>query len=454
MHIAVMAGFKNGGRTTRQEGILIFLAGLLLCLNSGYINGCCMSGLLSRTGSSRIQPVSAFTGTYTKSALNLAGGNVPEFGFHVSMILCFIGGAYLSGLMNPNTTPFELSPSYGPTFLVGSVFMVASSIFAWRDPEGKGLYFCAAAANGVQNGITSMYTSNLIRTTHLTGTSTDIGLILGQMTRGNWDNAWKCGVLCSLAASFWFGGIMSFFSTQYFDHCGLYLAFSAVLFLVIGVGHLGYIMVKQNVTLCQAIMGRWQWKQVLQRSNDMSKDGTSMSEQEMLAVFDQIDEDSSGTLEVKKLYQAMISLNINVSCSKVFNMVKISDENRDGVIGKGEFLMVLVWLFHNRALDKKRRKEASLSSNLKLNVVGSVSHMNVLAQRTLHVDGNENANNDRYNADINDIVNCSKICLDIEVEKCVNMEDTSSCYEDDFDLGDGNRADSPRAVVKNISSTQ
>ena len=62
--------------------------------------------------------------------------------------------------------------------------MIASAIFGVTLPDKRALYYFAAMANGLQNGMTSTYTANLIRTSVLGGTSTDIGLIAGQMSRG------------------------------------------------------------------------------------------------------------------------------------------------------------------------------------------------------------------------------------------------------------------------------
>ena len=49
------------GETTFEEAIFCLVLGLWLSLNSGYINGLCLSGMLSHEGS-REQGVSAFTG--------------------------------------------------------------------------------------------------------------------------------------------------------------------------------------------------------------------------------------------------------------------------------------------------------------------------------------------------------------------------------------------------------
>lgn len=103
---------KVGAKNT-QEAIFVLILGLLLSLNSGYINGLCLSGMVGPDQ----QAVSAFTGTYTKSGLALAEGDPKLFGFEFTLILSFIGGALISGAMNPQAIPHKLVPTYGPSKL-------------------------------------------------------------------------------------------------------------------------------------------------------------------------------------------------------------------------------------------------------------------------------------------------------------------------------------------------
>ena len=119
------------GAKSKSEAIFVLIIGLMLSLNSGYINGLCLSGLV---GPDR-QGVSAFTGTYTKSGLALASGDPKLFGFEFTLILSFIGGALISGMMNPQAIPHKLVPTYGPTFLIGSVFMIFSAVFGVLIPD-------------------------------------------------------------------------------------------------------------------------------------------------------------------------------------------------------------------------------------------------------------------------------------------------------------------------------
>jgi uncharacterized membrane protein YoaK (UPF0700 family) len=45
--------------------------------------------------------------------------------------------------------------------------------------------FWASAACGLQNAMVSTYSGAIIRTTHITGTVTDLGAMIGQYLRGH-----------------------------------------------------------------------------------------------------------------------------------------------------------------------------------------------------------------------------------------------------------------------------
>jgi len=75
--------------------------GQLLAFNMGYLNGCCMSGIINN----KPQPVSGFTAPYTNLALALGRGNIPRFGTQISMVLCFIGGSFITGIITPMELP-------------------------------------------------------------------------------------------------------------------------------------------------------------------------------------------------------------------------------------------------------------------------------------------------------------------------------------------------------------
>ena len=349
---------RNMGVASTQEAIFVFAVGLLLSLNSGFINGLCLSGLLTQDGSLQ-QAVSSVTGTYTRAGLSLADGEVDMFGMDVGLILCFIAGATISGFMNPKAIPHKLVPSYGPTFLVGFLCMMASSIAAVVDPGGRTLYYFATMANGIQNGMSSVYTANLIRTSHLTGTSTDIGLIFGQMLRGNWKNYWKFKVLVGLAISFWVGSVVSFFSAEQF--LSRSLCFSAALFLLIGLTHVTFVVVTQHVSFVQAAFGTWQWDKVLGHIAKGVHDTTitALTPDQIDHVFDSMDVDKSGDIQAHELIDALEKLGMKVTEDVVDSMIAVVDVNGDGSVDREEF-HTLVQMTATRARKKKEKKDGSL----------------------------------------------------------------------------------------------
>jgi hypothetical protein len=111
----------------------------------------------------------------------------------------------VSGLMNPQVIPHKLVQSYGPIFLFGALCLIVVSIAVDINPKRTGSLPYA-------KWMSSMYTANLIRTSHHTGTSTDIGLIVEQMLCGNWKNCWKYKVLVGLVSLFRCGGLVSFYA--------------------------------------------------------------------------------------------------------------------------------------------------------------------------------------------------------------------------------------------------
>lgn len=57
--------------------------------------------------------------------------------------------------------------------------------------------------------MTTKYSGSVVRTTHMTGASTDIGLTLGRLCKGDYAEVWKLQLLVPLLISFLVGGVAS-----------------------------------------------------------------------------------------------------------------------------------------------------------------------------------------------------------------------------------------------------
>ena len=207
------------------------VAGCILACNAGYINGACLSGILSADNTK--QAAAAVTGAWTNSALGMASGNTQQFTFNAKCIGSYCSGSLLASLLNPNPVPFDIDVNaVSPAFLIASLLVYASSSVA-KKSEGtnKAYIYLAATACGIQNSVTSVLTSNMVRSAHFSGITSDIGTFLGQVLRGNNTNALKLKVFSLLGLSFWMGGYVSFSVTKAVASSGL--LFSSALFLLV-----------------------------------------------------------------------------------------------------------------------------------------------------------------------------------------------------------------------------
>jgi len=101
---------------------------------------------------------------------------------------------------------------YGPLLLFGSsLFFISSMLLYYLPDTYLGFYF-AAMACGLQNALTTTYSGNIIRTTHMTGTVTDIGIVIGKyILKGEFQELWKLKILIPLFISFLIGGVISLY---------------------------------------------------------------------------------------------------------------------------------------------------------------------------------------------------------------------------------------------------
>jgi uncharacterized membrane protein YoaK (UPF0700 family) len=209
------------------------LYGMLLSLNSGMINGITLSGVLSIVK----QPSSAVTGSWTNSALSLAGagtGAGSSSNLAINCILSYMGGSFIAGLLNPYPMNYSMKKhTVRPCFLIASLAMYLSATLVSRtgSADNKWIYL-AVLSNGIQNSITSTLTSNMMRSAHYSGMTSDIGTFVGQSVRGNKDNGLKLKVFIVLAMSFWIGSYISLGLVNQFGSGSLLI--SSIIYLLFG----------------------------------------------------------------------------------------------------------------------------------------------------------------------------------------------------------------------------
>ena len=154
--------------------IWIHLGAFFLAVNAGMIN---VLGLITVLH----QSVSHMTGHISMLAMALVNWEPQHIVYLFLVTLCYVIGSMYSGLILGNSH-FQLGRLYGYPLSLVALFILLSWILLPYFPRYGLLWACTAM--GVQNAMVSHYKGAIIRTTHLSGVLTDLGLALGYRIRG------------------------------------------------------------------------------------------------------------------------------------------------------------------------------------------------------------------------------------------------------------------------------
>ena len=146
----------------------------LLALNAGMVN---VLGLFTVLH----QSVSHMTGNVSMLAMSLLDWRPEHFIYLSLVILCFVIGSFYSGLILGNGH-VTFGRHYGVPLSLVAIFLFLTWLLVPFFPRYGLLWACVAM--GMQNAMVSHYKGAIIRTTHLSGVLTDIGLTLGYKARG------------------------------------------------------------------------------------------------------------------------------------------------------------------------------------------------------------------------------------------------------------------------------
>lgn len=183
---------QNDGTPRTKIFILAFvMAGL-----AGHVN----SAMLLAFG----LPVSQMTGMASHMSEGLALSDMTVVLTAGAILIGFIGGATLSGLMI-GRRQFPDSPRYAWALAVETALLLLAATAAAVGLTTAALA-TAAIACGLQNALVASYRGLLIRTTHVTGIATDIGVHLAKsIRRRGW--SWQGSLLLTLLVGYIAGGI-------------------------------------------------------------------------------------------------------------------------------------------------------------------------------------------------------------------------------------------------------
>lgn len=131
----------------------------------------------------------------------------------------------------------KLGRRYGVALCIeGGLLFLA--LWALLQGYTSGQYF-ASAACGLQNAMITTYSGAIIRTTHMSGIITDLGIMIGARLKGTLFDRRKAKLLMFIVVGFLFGGLTGACFFQRFEI--LALAFPASFAFIIAFSYLLYL---------------------------------------------------------------------------------------------------------------------------------------------------------------------------------------------------------------------
>lgn len=164
------------------------------------------------------QAITHLTGNTSLLAEALATLNLSATLHFSALIGAFVAGTVISGFLIQDST-LQLGRRYGVALLLVSLLLFASvPLLEFQSAYGM---YAAACACGLQNAMVSTYSGAVVRTTHVSGMFTDLGIFLGHALRGLPVDARRLRLCFVVISGFLCGGVAGTFAFQAFSYSAL-----------------------------------------------------------------------------------------------------------------------------------------------------------------------------------------------------------------------------------------
>lgn len=152
----------------------ILWGGAVLAFSAGCVNTAALIGFTNLS-------VSHVTGNVSLFSAAIANFDARSILYIGASLLSFLAGAILSGFVIGQTS-LKLGKSYGRALYIEAALLLLS-YFLYKEHDYLG-QLAAAMACGLQNAMVATYSGAVIRTTHLTGLTSDMGAAIGNWLAG------------------------------------------------------------------------------------------------------------------------------------------------------------------------------------------------------------------------------------------------------------------------------
>ncbi|RBW46070.1 DUF1275 domain-containing protein [Psychromonas sp. B3M02] len=182
----------------------------ILALIAGFINSIGLLGF-------QHQAISHLSGTATQFGTGLITASFSSSLHLLLILISFVIGSIISGYYLKGGS-LKLGRRYSGLLYLEAVLLLAA-IFYLSDQGGLTGHYFASAACGLQNALATTYSGAVVRTTHMTGIFTDIGIMVGAKLRGEAFDKRKLLLFLLIITGFISGGALGayFFEVFYFQ---------------------------------------------------------------------------------------------------------------------------------------------------------------------------------------------------------------------------------------------
>lgn len=174
----------------------IEVGAFVLALIAGFVNAI---GLLSFEH----QSVSHVSGTATFLGTSLANGSLQQVFHLLGILLSFLIGSALAGFLLHGAT-LKLGKHYDTALFIEAILLLGA-LTSLLNESFLG-HFLASTACGLQNALATKYSGAVVRTTHVTGIFTDLGIMIGAVLRGEPLDTRKAKLFSLIILGFVIGG--------------------------------------------------------------------------------------------------------------------------------------------------------------------------------------------------------------------------------------------------------
>lgn len=197
----------------------ILWGGAVLAFSAGSLNTAALMGFTNLS-------VSHVTGNVSLFAAAIAYFDARSILYIGASLLSFLAGAILSGFVIGQTS-LKLGRRYGTALYIEAVLLLLSYwLYQQHDYLGQ---LAAAMACGLQNAMVATYSGAVIRTTHLTGLTSDMGAAIGNWLAGRSISKPTLGFQAIIWYCFCGGGVVGAFLYAKIGYGALFVPITIVM---------------------------------------------------------------------------------------------------------------------------------------------------------------------------------------------------------------------------------